>query len=293
MLGSKLGEFLKIARAQSVFLKIVLSGCFFLSWGATQASYERTTAVGAKKPSSYLSVFSYSLSSDAFDSNDQKVINQGARYTGTYLFFKRKLYTSFSLGASFHSVDSALQEDDNGSFHLTDLSLALGTSAINLYKKKQHSVNLFTALSNVFPVSERSRNEGYKSVPALRSDLAYRVGKVDFVASGQYAHVVNSFDADLLGNSNLESSMMGGVSARINFEHLRIQYSYRLGVLNYLNGESFGSSGNNFSVTGIFNRSIWASVSLSNLSYVEEQFVDLWFFDPFARIYRLSMGVNF
>lgn len=263
----------------------------------SQASYQSSTAVGTEKKhenSKYMLVnsFNYSFSSDAMDSNTQKIFNQGLFYSGT-LFILDQYYVSSSLGASFTSIDNNLIEDDNGSFHLSDFSLGLGTRAIKLYKSQTDSVSGFVSLRNVFPLSERSINEGYKSVPSARADVAYQRGFLNLIVSGQQTFVMNSFETNLVGVPNRKSSSVAGFAARLSFKKFRFEYSYRVGVLNYTDGSNVGSSGNNFSMTAIFNKNLWAAMSTSNINYVEDQFVDVWFYDPFQRIYNLSLGVTF
>ncbi len=261
----------------------------------SQASYENTTQLGIKKEKNQISLvnnFSYRMSSDAFDNNDQKVFNHGLGYNGT-LFFLDQYYASFGAAATYHSVDSSIIEDDNAAFHFTDLSIGLGTKGFAMYKGEQDSLSLFSNIRNVFPLSETSRNEGYKSIPSISSDLAYQRGPLSFVLSGQYSYVMNSFETNTRGLYNLRSSTVAGITARYNYKRLRFQYSYRFGVLEYMDGNRLGSSGNNFSVMAMFNKTLWAGISTSNLSYVEEQYVDVWFYDPFTRIYNLTMGVTF
>lgn len=275
------------------FTKTALTLSLFVG-SMSFASYERTTAVGIDTDTTQLNhSFGYSFSSDAFDQSKQTLINHGARYTGTYFFMNKKYYTTFGLGALFQSVDNGLVQNDNGSLQLTDLVLGFGTSAWSLYQSNSDRLSLFTSLSNIAPLSETSRNEGYKSVPSVRADLAYQRGRLDLVLTGQFTYVFNSYDTNTMGNSNLETSLSSGFSVRYNLKHFRFQYSYIFGVLNYLDGTSLGSSGNNYSITGIINNNLWVSASTSNVNNVDEQFVDVWFYDPFVRIYSLSMGVTF
>ena len=269
-------------------------GLIFFFSISSMGSYENTTAVGVEEEAiDYTSALSYRISTDTADQSDQNLLNQGIFYRGTYFFSKRKYYLAGGLGASFQSVDNELVQNDNGIFEMTDFSLTFGTSAWNLYRGVKDSLSLFTSINNVVPLSERSRNEGYKSVPTIAADLAYRRGPMDFVLSGRYTYVFNEFDSRVDGRTNLETAATTAIAVRYNMKHFRFQYGYRVGLLNYLDGTTIGSSGNSFSITGIINNSLWAAVSTSNINNVEDQFVDVWFYDPFERIYRLSMGVTF
>ncbi len=259
------------------------------------ASYENTTQLGIKKKESQINLvnsFSYRMSSDAFDSNDRKVFNHGLGYNGT-LFFLDKYYANAGLAATYHSVDSTIIQQDNGTYHLSDAVIGLGTKGFQLYKGNSDSLSLFNNIRNVVPLSDRSRNEGYKSLTSVSGDLAYQRGPLSFVLTGQYNYVFNSFETNTDGLYNLRSSSLAGVTARYNYKKLRLQYSYRFGVLEYMDGNRLGSSGNTLSIMALFNKSLWAGISTSNLSYAEEQYVDVWFYDPFRRIYNLTLGVTF
>ncbi len=259
------------------------------------ASYENSTQLGIDQEESKINLvnsLSYGVSSDALDNNKQKVFNHGLGYTGT-LFFLDKFYANAGLAATYTSVDTRVVENDNGSFNLSDLSIGLGTNGYSFYKGEKDSLTLFNNIRNVVPLSERSRNEGYKSVPSISGDLAYARGPLSFVLSGQYSHVINSYETNTQGLYNLRSSSLAGLTARYNYKKLRFQYSYRFGVLEYMDSNRLGSSGNAFSIMALFNKTIWAGISTSNLSYVEEQYVDVWFYDPYRRIYNLRLGVTF
>ncbi len=261
----------------------------------SNASYENSTAVGVKeeKPKIMLvNNFSYSFTTDANDTNAQKVYYQGLRYSGT-LFFLDQYYATFGLGANYHTVDDTLVEEDSGAFHLSDLSVGLGSSGFTLYKGNHSKVSLFTNVSSVFPLSERSRNEGYKAIPAASVDLAYLRGPLGLVLSGQYAYVLNSYDTSLTGEPNIESSTTAGITARYNWWKLRFQYSYRFGVRRFLDGSNVGASGNSLSIIGMINKNFWAGIFTNNVNYLDEQFVDIWFYDPYVRTYNLSLGVTF
>ena len=266
-------------------------------------SYENSTALGVKEEKKVFSLFhslSYSASSNWADDTDQQLFNQGVSYGGTY-FYKQQYYMTLGLAATYQTVDNALVETDNGSFHFTDLSVGFGTKGFNLYKGKTDSISLFTNIRNVFPLSERSRNEGYKSVPSGSMDLAYQTGPLGLVLSGNYAYVINTYDTRLFnsqngapaGTPNLESSTSGSLTARYNFWRLRAQFSYRIGMLQFLDGSTVGNSGNSFSLMAMLTQTLWAGASTSNFNNIDEQFVDLWFYDPYLRIYNLSMGVTF
>ena len=224
-----------------LFSKTIITLSLFVGSMAF-ASYERTTAVGVEEDSTQFNhSFSYGFSSDAYDQSEQTLINHGARYTGTYFFMNRKYYTTFGLGALFQSVDNSLVQNDNGSFQLSDLVLGFGTSAWSLYKSNSDRLSLFTSFNNIAPLSETSRNEGYKSVPSIRADLAYQRGPLDLVLTGQYTYVFNSYDTNSFGDPNLESSLASSIAIRYNLKHFRFQYSYLIGALKYLDGSSLGS----------------------------------------------------
>jgi len=267
----------------------------FFGLSQSHASYENSTALGVKKKKNTLMLvnnFSYGMTFDSVDNNNEKVYYQGLGYGGT-LFFLDKYYATAGLAANYHTVDESLIEDDNGAFHISDLSIGLGTKGTSLYKSKKDSISLFTNYNNVFPLSERSRNEGYKSVSTLSTDIAYQRGPLGLVLSGRGSYVFNSFDNDLNGNPNMESSFATGITARYNWNRFRFQYSYRLGLRNFMDGSTVGGSGNTFNISAMITKKIWAGASTSNVNYIEEQFVDVWFYDPYRRIYNLRLGVTF
>ncbi len=277
-------------------IRTVVIGVFVFGLGnIASASYENTTQLGIEKKKNQIQLvnsFNYRMSSDAFDSNDRKVFNHGLGYNGT-LFFLDKYYANAGLAATYHSVDSTIIQEDNGAYHLSDAVLGLGTKGFQLYKGNSDSLSLFNNIRNVVPLSDRSRNEGYKSLTSVSGDLAYQRGPISFVLTGQYSYVFNSFETNTDGLYNLRSSTVAGLTARYNYKKLRLQYSYRFGVLEYMDGNRLGSSGNTLSIMALFNKSLWAGISTSNLSYAEEQYVDVWFYDPFRRIYNLTLGVTF
>ena len=273
---------------------ILAFGSVILMSLSSWASYENTTAVGVEEESiDFTHALSFSVSTNTVDQSDQELLNQGVFYNGTYFFAKRKYYLAGGLGASYQSVDTELVENDNGIFEITDLRITFGTSGWNLYRGKKDSLSLYNSLSNTLALSETSRSDGYQSIPTGALDLVYRRGSLDYVLSGRYTYVFNEFDTRVDGSSNTESVATAALAIRYNMKHFRFQYGYRVGLINYLDGTTIGSSGNSFSITGIINNSLWAAVSTSNINNVEEQFVDVWFYDPFIRIYRLSMGVTF
>ncbi len=259
------------------------------------SSFENSTAVGVEDKEAKLVLvnsFGYRITTDTADNNSQKVFNQGLAYSGT-LFFLDQYYAIANIGAAYHTVDATLIEQDNGSIQLSDMLIGVGTKGFHLYKSQRDSVSAFAKIFNVLPLSERSRNEGYRSIPSISGDLAYQQGPWGFVISAEQAYVFNEFDTNVQGLYNLQSAVSGGMTLRYSHRYFRLQYSYRAGVRTYMDNNRLGGSGNSFSVTGIINQNFWASVSTTNVNYLDEQFIDVWFYNPFERIYNLRMGVTF
>ena len=228
------------------FLPLVAAIAITLAFSTSKASFENSTAVGADSKEfklSLLNAFNYSFTTNAADNNDEEVYYQGISYNGT-LFFLDKYYGNFGVGANYHTVGSTLQENDNGIFHLSDFRLGVGNTGWNLYRSKKDSISLFANISNTLPLSEQSRNEGYKSVPSVGLDLAYRRGGLGLVLSGRQTYVWNSFETNTLGLYNTEWASSGRITARYDWKRFRFQYSYRLSVRTFMDGSSLGGSGN-------------------------------------------------
>lgn len=197
------------------------------------------------------------------------------------------------MGASYHSVETEIVEDDNGAVHLSNASLSIGTRGIELYKSGENIFSLQVALRNVFPLSQKSQNEGYRSVPSVTATSIYQRGMMSFLLTAQRTHVVNTYDTNLTGAPNLESSLTGGLGLLLSFKNFNFQYSYRSGILKYTDNSNIGNSGNSFRILTAITKNTWASLETSNVNYIEDQFVDLWFYDHFTRIYNLNIGVTF
>ena len=279
--------------------QMIVAAIATLFFMPVQASYQNSTQLGLKKEKQSIRLtnnLSYGMSSDALDNSDQKVFNHGVSYNGT-LNFKDDFYTTFGVAATYTSVDTSITEQDNGAFQLTDLFASIGTNGFSLYKGDRDSINVYNNFGNVFPLSETSRNEGYKSVPSVSTDIAYQRGPLGIVLTGQYSHVINSYDVNTEGLYNLRSSSVARLTARYNqkiFKSLfRFQYFYSLGVAEYIDGNRLGSSGNGFSISTLINKNIWVGASTTNVSFIDEQYVDVWFYDPYRRFYNLRLGVTF
>lgn len=286
---------MKLRSLKKHFKLLITAFVINLSFYGAHASYENSTALGVgKKKSSIMLVnnISYGLTTDIADANSEKVYFQGLNYGGT-LFFLDKYYATAGLGANYHTVDQSLIESDNGSFHISDLSIGLGTKGMSLIKKKKESLSLFTNINNILPLSERSRNEGYRSVSTLSGDLAYQRGPLGLVLSARGSYIFNSFETNIAGNTNPATSFATALTARYNWKRYRFQYSYRIGVRNFIDGSTMGSSGNSFSASTMLTKKIWAGIATSNVNYIDEQFVDVWFYDPYRRIYNFRLGVTF
>jgi len=111
------------------------------------------------------------------------------------------------------------------------------------------------------------------------------------MAEGNY--VANTYDNSLRGSPNPANSYLGGVEISYSYKAVSLSYSYHSGVRRFTDGTGLGFSGNSIKLAAKFYKTWSAELSTSNLNFVDDPFVDPWFFNPFSRVLNLNIGVTF
>ena len=86
---------------------------------------------------------------------------------------------------------------------------------------------------------------------------------------------------------------MGSAGVGIMFQSFQLIYSYQTGVRRFTDGTNLGVSGNRIQLSGRIGKYVNASLETTNSNFIDDQFIDPWFHNPFERRVNFNLGATF
>lgn len=265
------------------FLMLAISSVSSFVWAETEAD--------SSESSDFSYRINYGLQSNLADKSEKLFIHS-IGYSMGYSAFSQ-----FSLGANlnvnYRSINTEVIKDNGRVFEFSDVSLFLTSNKISLSQFFNQKSYFQYAVSNKFPLSQQSRHEGFRSIPSVSGDLVFKKYFYSISGSWSSSYVLNSYKTSVKGGlPNLESSHSLQFKISAKYKAFSASYSYYGGVRTTTDHSHSGFSGNKVSMNSYY-KNILASLSFSNISRIDDQYIDAWFSDPYRRVVQFNIGVVF